>query len=76
MVIPEESMVQLNELPEKWANTKRLSVQAKQQVAPLQSLEVGKLKNRISDFDKKQVGSFVYFSLFTFMDLCLLFSSG
>ena len=55
VVIPEESMVQLNELPEKWANTKRLSVQAKQQVSPLQSLEVGKLKNRISDFDKKQV---------------------
>ena len=67
MVIPEESMVQLNELPEKWANTKRLSVQAKQQVSPLQSLEVCKLKNRISDFEKKQVSC-----LFTFGCLLLL----
>ena len=32
VVIPEESLVQLQELPEKWANTKRLSVTAKQQV--------------------------------------------
>ena len=30
--IPQASMVQLKELPEKWANTKRLSVTAKQQV--------------------------------------------
>ena len=36
VVIPEESLVQLQELPEKWANTKRLSVIAIQQVAPLQ----------------------------------------
>ncbi len=36
VVIPEESLVQLQELPDKWANTKRLSVQAIQQVAPLQ----------------------------------------
>lgn len=35
-IIPEESLVQLQELPEKWANTKRLSVTAKQQVSPLQ----------------------------------------
>ena len=32
VVIPEESLVQLQELPEKWGNTKRLSVQAIQQV--------------------------------------------
>lgn len=32
VAIPEESLVQLNELPEKWANTKRLSVIAIQQV--------------------------------------------
>ena len=36
VVIPEESLVQLQELPEKLANTKRLSVIAIQQVAPLQ----------------------------------------
>ena len=54
VVIPEESLVQLTELPEKWGNTKRLSVQAIQQVAPLQTMEVGKLQKRISDFDVKQ----------------------
>ena len=36
VAIPEESLVQLQELPEKWGNTKRLSVIAIQQVAPLQ----------------------------------------
>ena len=55
VVIPEESLVQLQELPEKWANTKRLSVIAIQQVAPLQAMEVGKLKKRIFDFDGKQI---------------------
>jgi len=35
VAIPEESLVQLNELPEKWANTKRLSVIAIQQVGLL-----------------------------------------
>ena len=50
--IPQESMVQLKELPEKWANTKRLSVTAKQQVAPLQGMEIGKLKTRIEDYEK------------------------
>lgn len=54
VVIPEKSLVQLQELPEKWANTKRLSVMAKQQVLPLQSMEVGKLKKRIADFEQKQ----------------------
>ena len=55
VIIPEESLVQLQELPEKWANTKRLSVVAIQQVAPLQAMEVGKLKKKISDFDFKQI---------------------
>ncbi len=55
VVIPEESLVQLQELPEKWANTKRLSVTAKQQVAPLQSMEVGKLKRKINEFEARQV---------------------
>lgn len=52
--IPEESIVQLQELPEKWANTKRLSVIAIQQVAPLQALEVTKLRKKIGDFDTRQ----------------------
>ena len=55
VVIPEESLVQLQELPDKWANTKRLSVQAIHQVSPLQAMEVGKLKTRIGDFDTKQI---------------------
>ena len=38
VVIPEESLVQLQELPDKWANTKRLSVMAIQQVSDLQLL--------------------------------------
>ena len=69
MVIPEESLVQLQELPEKWANTKRLSVIAIQQVAPLQAMEVGKLKKRITDFDGKQIEfrrNFVKMRFFTF----------
>lgn len=52
--IPQESLVQLKELPEKWTNTKRLTVSAKQQVAPLQGMEIGKLKNRIDDYEKVQ----------------------
>ena len=55
VIIPEESLVQLQELPEKWANTKRLSVVAIQQVAPLQAMEVGKLRKKITDFDNKQI---------------------
>ena len=44
-VIPEESLVQLTELPEKWANTKRLSVTAKQQVSPLQVIKKSVLES-------------------------------
>lgn len=35
--IPEEVNVLLQELPEQWANTKKLAVLVKQQVAPLQA---------------------------------------
>ena len=54
MAIPNESLAQFDDLPEKWANTKRLSVTAKQQVAPLMGMEVGKLKDRIEEYDKCQ----------------------
>jgi dynein heavy chain len=54
VAIPEESLVQLQELPEKWNNTKRLSVIAIQQVSPLQAMEVGRLKKRIGEFDVRQ----------------------
>ena len=54
VVIPEESLVQLNELPEKWANSKRLSVTAKQIVAPIQGMEIGKLKARMENYERAQ----------------------
>ncbi len=44
--IPEESLVQLQELPEKWANTKRLSVIAIQQVEQFEKDILG-FKNQI-----------------------------
>lgn len=52
MVIPNESLAQLEELPEKWANTKRLGIIAKTQVAPLMGMEVGKLRARIEEYQK------------------------
>ena len=54
MVIPNESLAQLEELPEKWANTKRLGILAKTQVAPLMGMEIGKLKDRIEEYEKYQ----------------------
>jgi hypothetical protein len=54
VVIPEETLVQFQELPEKWANTKRLTLIAMQQVAPLQSLEIIKLKGKTQSFEKTQ----------------------
>ena len=54
VVIPEETLVQFQELPEKWANTKRLTVISMQQVAPLQTLEVIKLKKKTINVDKAQ----------------------
>ena len=54
VVIPEVSLVQLTELPEKWVNTKRLSVSAKQMSAALQTMEVGKLEENIEKYEKLQ----------------------
>ena len=54
MVIPNESLAQLEELPDKWANTKRLAIVAKTQVAPLMGMEIGKLKDRIEEYEKFQ----------------------
>ena len=54
VVVPEASIVQLNELPEKWTNTKRLSLFTKQTVAPLQGMEIGKLKARIEVYERTQ----------------------
>ena len=54
MAIPNLSLAHFEELPEKWFNTKRLSISAKQQVAPLMGMEVGKLKDRIDEYDQFQ----------------------
>ena len=40
--IPEEVNVLLQELPEQWANTKKLAQMVKQQVAPLQAGKLNK----------------------------------
>ena len=52
--IPENTILQLQELPEKWAAIKRLSVTAKQTVIPLQGQEIGKLKAKIDTFQELQ----------------------
>ncbi|XP_043471037.1 dynein beta chain, ciliary [Leptopilina heterotoma] len=49
--IPEEVNVLLQELPDQWANTKKLAQMVKQQVAPLQAGEVSRIRGRISAFD-------------------------
>ncbi len=71
VAIPEKTLVQLQELPEKWGNTKRLSVIAKQQVSPLQTMEVGKLKKRIGDFEQKQVEFRKSFQKMRYQDLSM-----
>ena len=45
---------QLQHLPEKWANTKKLAMQAKQQVAPLQTNEVANIRRKTASFDVEQ----------------------
>lgn len=52
MDIPEEVNVFLQELPEQWANTKKIALTVKQQVAPLQAAEVVGIRNRIANFDQ------------------------
>ena len=54
VTIPEATLVQLNELPKKWTNTKRLSCVARQNVGSLQSTEIVKLRNRIEQFERHQ----------------------
>lgn len=51
MDIPEEVNVLLQELPEQWSNTKKIALTVKQQVAPLQAIEVVTIRNRIGLFD-------------------------
>ncbi|XP_042198221.1 dynein axonemal heavy chain 9 isoform X3 [Callorhinchus milii] len=52
--LPEEVYRQLEELPEKWNNVKKLGITAKQQVAPLQANEVTVLRKKCAAFDVEQ----------------------
>nr|NP_001262793.1 dynein heavy chain at 93AB, isoform C [Drosophila melanogaster]AGB96173.1 dynein heavy chain at 93AB, isoform C [Drosophila melanogaster] len=51
MDIPEEVNVLLQELPEQWANTKKIASTVKQQVSPLQATEVVSIRNKIALFE-------------------------
>uniref|UniRef100_A0A2K6TUR9 Dynein axonemal heavy chain 17 n=1 Tax=Saimiri boliviensis boliviensis TaxID=39432 RepID=A0A2K6TUR9_SAIBB len=52
--MPEEIHLKLQELPEHWANTKKLAIQVKQNVAPLQANEVSILRRKCQQFELKQ----------------------
>uniref|UniRef100_T1IU37 Dynein beta chain, ciliary n=1 Tax=Strigamia maritima TaxID=126957 RepID=T1IU37_STRMM len=52
--MPEEIHQLLQELPEKWANTKRVALSVKQFVAPLQATEVANIRKKATAFDLNQ----------------------
>ncbi|ELW68256.1 Dynein heavy chain 17, axonemal [Tupaia chinensis] len=52
--VPEEVHLKLQELPEHWTNTKKLAIQVKQSVAPLQANEVSILRRKCQQFELKQ----------------------
>ncbi|XP_049632688.1 dynein axonemal heavy chain 9 [Suncus etruscus] len=52
--LPETVFRQLEELPEKWNNIKKMAVTVRQQVAPLQANEVTLLRQRCIAFDIEQ----------------------
>ncbi|CAH2292037.1 dynein heavy chain 9, axonemal [Pelobates cultripes] len=52
--LPDEVYKQLEELPEKWNNIKKMAVTVKQQVAPLQANEVALLRRKCASFDVQQ----------------------
>ncbi|NXL65574.1 DYH9 protein, partial [Chordeiles acutipennis] len=52
--LPEEVYKQLEELPEKWNNIKKLSLAVKQHVAPLQANEMTVLRRSCAAFDVEQ----------------------
>ncbi|CAK8676513.1 unnamed protein product [Clavelina lepadiformis] len=52
--MPEDIHKQLEQLPEKWNNTKKTAATVKQAVAPLQSNEVAILRRKCSAFDVQQ----------------------
>ncbi|XP_076454452.1 dynein beta chain, ciliary-like [Babylonia areolata] len=52
--MPDEVHELLAHLPEKWANTKKLSITVKQKVAPLQAQEVVNIQKKCASFDVEQ----------------------
>jgi len=52
--LSEETHSLLQELPEKWNNTKKIAVTVKQQVAPLQATEVSIIRRKCASFDVRQ----------------------
>ncbi len=52
--IPDDVYERLQKLPDKWANTKKLSLQAKQHVMPLQTEELANIKRKITACDIEQ----------------------
>ncbi|XP_061032339.1 dynein axonemal heavy chain 9 [Eubalaena glacialis] len=52
--LPETLFRQLEELPEKWNNVKKMAVTVRQQVAPLQANEVTLLRQRCAAFEAEQ----------------------
>ncbi|XP_074463654.1 dynein axonemal heavy chain 9 isoform X3 [Larus michahellis] len=52
--LPEEVYRQLEELPEKWNNIKKLAIAVKQHVAPLQANEMTVLRKSLAAFDVEQ----------------------
>ncbi|XP_038597832.1 LOW QUALITY PROTEIN: dynein heavy chain 17, axonemal [Tachyglossus aculeatus] len=52
--MPEEIHLQLHDLPEQWTNLKKLSLQVKQNVAPLQANEVNIIRRKCQQFELKQ----------------------
>ncbi|XP_035709844.1 dynein beta chain, ciliary [Folsomia candida] len=66
--LPEAVFVQLEELPQKWMNLKKLAIKIKHQVAPLQAQEVSSIRKRITDFDVKQHAYRDVFKALAFFD--------
>ncbi|OCT60754.1 dynein heavy chain 9, axonemal isoform X2 [Xenopus laevis] len=52
--LPDEVYKQLEELPEKWNNIKKMAITVKQHVAPLQANEVTLLRRNCATFDVEQ----------------------
>ncbi|KAM9852522.1 dynein axonemal heavy chain 11 [Aulostomus maculatus] len=54
VTIPDQVYCQLEELPEKWSEAKKLALKVRHEVAPLQNEEVMVLRRRCMTFDAKQ----------------------